>query len=273
MSTNTVSPANTYLDLPNLSVEKVSDKASSLYDMAFEAITHDSLWLPITVIICALAFGAFFRRVTSERLHEIIDKQNISYRANQILKNIAKLSFQTGSLVFVSLAQIIIVAAFPDIDTAALIAISKLLIAWIFIRILAQIIENSFVRKTVALFAWIIAALSILNVMEQTQIALDAIGMNFGDWRLSLLTIAKFTVAIFVLLTVTRLLVNTAERNLQRATDLSPSVRVLLIKIIKVVLVSLAVLIGITTAGIDLSALAIFGGQFLDGMIFQNLKA
>lgn len=264
--------ADINLDIPDISVEKVTDKATTLYDRIFEALTQDYLWLPLAIIIGGFFFGAFFRSLVRGRLVEIVDKQNISYRLNQTLKNITKLTFQAGSLIFITVSQAIIMGVLPDIDTKILSAVSKLLIAWIFIRIAAQIIENGFLRKIIALGAWVMAALSILGVMEQTQFALDAIGMNFGDWRLSLLTIVKFVIAIMVLLTLTRLLANAAERNLQRATDLSPSVRVLLIKIIKVVLISLAILIGVTTAGIDLSALAIFGGALGLGIGFGLQK-
>jgi small-conductance mechanosensitive channel len=272
MSSDTKTAPDINIEIPEISVEAVTSKATSFYDQAMNAITQEWLWLPFVVIICGFLFGAFFRGLTRARLVNIIDRQSFSYRMNNAFKNISKLTFQTGALVFIAASQALIPLFLPDLDLKILSAVSKLLIAWIFIRIAAQIIENGTLRKTIALFAWIIAALSILGIMEQTQSALDAVGMDFGEWRLSLLTVIKFLIAIIILLALTRLLVNMAERNLQRATDLSPSVRVLLVKVIKIILISLAVLIGVTSAGIDLSALAIFGGALGLGIGFGLQK-
>jgi len=260
------------IDLPDITITQANQAAIGFFDMAKTYLIDQNYWIPVAVIIASLFFGVGFRTLTRHKLIVFIDRLNISFRFNRILKNITKLTLQAGALIFLALMQAILIAAMPELDLSVIGAASKLFIAWILIRVAAQIIENGFVRQTVALIGWAIAALSILGVMDQAKTALDAVGMDFGDWRLSLLTISKFTIAIFVLLTITKLLTNGAERSLQRATDLTPSARVLLIKIIKVVMVSLAILIGITTAGIDLSALAIFGGALGLGIGFGLQK-
>lgn len=260
------------VEIPEISIEKTNEVVVGFYDFFKDILWEQNHWIAIAILIASYFIGLFFRGITRTRLIGSIDRLNISYRVNRILKNLTKLTLQSGSLVFIGLAQVVLMTGFPDIDVSFLTAVAKLLTAWIIIRIFAQIIENNFTRQIVAMSGWIIAALSIMGVMEQAKSALDAIGMDFGDWRLSLLTIVKFVIAIVVLLTVTRLLTNTAERSLQRATDLTPSARVLLIKIIKITLISLAILIGVTTAGIDLSALAIFGGALGLGIGFGLQK-
>ncbi len=260
------------VEIPEITIQKTNEAVVDFYAMATEYLWNQNHWIVILLLIASYFSGWFFRGMTRARLVNAIDRLNVSYRVNRILKNLTKLTLQLGALMFIGSAQIILMAGFPDIDRSLLSAVAKLLIAWILIRVFAQVIENNFVRQIVAMSGWIIAALSIMGVMEQTKSALDAIGMDFGDWRLSLLTITKFVIAIFILLTVTRLLTNTAERSLQRATDLTPSARVLLIKIIKITLISLAILIGVTTAGIDLSALAIFGGALGLGIGFGLQK-
>lgn len=260
------------IDLPDISADSISRQAQSLYDYALATAIQPAVWVTLCAFIGGLVLGSFIRKITRERIHTRIDTLNVSYRTNQTLKNIVKLLKPLTALITLGMVQAAATALYPAIDLSLASALSKLLIAWIFIRIAAQIIENSFIRQIVAMFAWIVAALSILGILDETKNALDAVGMNFGDWRLSLLTLTKFTLALFILLTVTRLLANTVERNLQNTTDLTPSVRVLLIKIIKVILVSLAILIGVTSAGIDLSALAIFGGALGLGIGFGLQK-
>lgn len=267
--TDTTNPADIKTDIrlqvPDLNLDNI-------YHNSMEAVLSGELWVSFLIIIASFFVGALVRKIVRGRLIELIDRQTLSYRINQILKNITKLTFQVGAMAFISFAHFILPILISDIDISPLTAALKLFLAWVFIRIVAQIIENTFMRQIIALFAWVMAALSILGVMEETQRALDAIGMDFGDWRLSLLTLSKFMIALVILLGGTRILVNVAERNLQRATDLSPSVRVLLVKIIKITLISLAILIGVTAAGINLSALAIFGGALGLGIGFGLQK-
>mgnify|MGYP001327457662 CR=1 FL=1 len=260
------------LDLPEISLENTKELATSFYGNIQNILYDINYWIPLLIIFFALVLGSLVRTFIRPTLMSVIDRLNISYRINRMLKNSTKLLFPLVALIILGLSQIITPSFFPDVKIIILAAASKLLFAWIIIRLLAQIIQNNFIRQSVAMFCWIVAALSILGVMPETTMALNAVGMDFGEYRFSLLTLVKIIVAFFILWTLTRILASSAERSLQRATDLTPSARVLLIKIIKVSLVGLAILIGVTMSGIDLSALAIFGGALGLGIGFGLQK-
>lgn len=260
------------LDLPDLSVANVEVIGRNFLENLLNFTTDYNYWIPFLIVIFALLTGILVRRTVKPRLLSLIDGLNTSYRVNRILKNLTKLVSPAISLFLIVMALGVLNTAMPAIQTIILTATAKLLMAWIVIRTIAQIIENNFVRQIVAVCCWIIASISILGIMPQTVRALDAFGMDFGDFRLSLLTVVKIIIAFFILLTITRVLIGMAERSLQNTKDLTPSARVLLIKIIKVTLAALAVLIGVTMAGIDLSALAIFGGALGLGIGFGLQK-
>lgn len=264
--------ADINVELPELSVEAVSDFVMPLLQTTFDSVINGYAWIPAAVIIAGLFVGAVARRIFRPRLMTLVDRWNIPFRLNRGLKNITKLILPVIALFIIILGQTAISAALPLINTGIMAAAVKLLIAWIFIRIFAQLIENTFIRQAVALLAWIIAALSILGIMDSVTAGMDAIGMDFGEFRLSVLTIVKFIFALFILLTVTSLLARAAERSLNKYSDLTPSARVLLVKSIKILLITLAILIGLTSAGIDLSALAIFGGALGLGIGFGLQK-
>ena len=260
------------LQVPEINIETVTETAENVWYNSLDWFSDPQSWIPVSIIIVALIFGTVMRKITRPRLTSFLDKRKLSFRMRIILGNLTKLTLPLFAMIFIIIAETMWVAFSGDANTIILSGSVKLLVAWILIRMVAQVIENNFTRQIVAMCGWFIAAISILGVMPQAQTTLDAIGMNFGDFRLSFLTIIKFIIAIFFLLTITRLIANTAERSLQNATDLTPSARVLLSKIIKIILITLAILIGVTSAGIDISALAIFGGALGLGIGFGLQK-
>ncbi len=137
---------------------------------------------------------------------------------------------------------------------------ASLTAAWVAIRLVSGFIGNDLLARSVAWIAWIIAALVALGLFDATVTLLDGVGMTFGKVRISLLSLAKGVVALGVLLWITSALSKALERRIGRAESLTPSVQVLIAKIIKIVLVVLAFLIAIGSLGIDLTALTVFGG-------------
>ena len=137
---------------------------------------------------------------------------------------------------------------------------ASLAAAWAAIRLVSGFIGNDLLAQSVAWIAWILAALVAVGLFDATVVLLDSVGMTFGKVRISLLSLAKGVVALGVLLWITSALSKALERRIGRAESLTPSVQVLVAKIIKIVLVVLAFLIAIGSLGIDLTALTVFGG-------------
>ena len=126
-------------------------------------------------------------------------------------------------------------------------AISKLLLAWIFIRLISQFIEHRVVRNVISFTVLGLAALSIFSLLDQTMATLDSIGFSIGEFRLSALSVAKGILGIFVLMYAALFLANLTDRKIQTVKSLNPSSRVLISKIARVVLIVTALLIGITS--------------------------
>ena len=137
---------------------------------------------------------------------------------------------------------------------------ASLAAAWVAIRLVSGFIGNDLLARSVAWIAWILAALVAVGLFDATVVLLDSVGMTFGKVRISLLSLAKGIVALGILLWITSVLSKALERRIGRAESLTPSVQVLIAKIIKIVLVVLAFLIAIGSLGIDLTALTVFGG-------------
>jgi small-conductance mechanosensitive channel len=146
--------------------------------------------------------------------------------------------------------------------------------AWLVIDIAAGLIQNHFVNRVVAVSTWTIAALSILGVLQPVAASLDApaVSITVGGLRISPLLVLKTTALLLVTLWIANAIANFLERRVQGFEDLTPSIQVLIAKLIRIALITLAVVIALNSMGIDLSVLALFSGAIGLGLGFGLQK-
>jgi small-conductance mechanosensitive channel len=148
----------------------------------------------------------------------------------------------------------------------------KLALAWLIIRLVTSAIRNSFIVRLVSLSAWLVAALSIIGQLDPAIDALDSVSIVLGGLRLTPLLLIKLGVFLVVALWLSNIVSNFVESRITRSSDLTPSIQVLLVKIIRLALMIFAVAIVMSAVGINLSALAIFSGAAGVGIGFGLQK-
>src|ERR1700732_2976629 len=137
---------------------------------------------------------------------------------------------------------------------------AKLALAWLVIRLVTSVIRNAFIVRLVSLSAWLVAALSIVGQLDATIEALDSISVVLGGLRLTPLVVIKLGLLLLAALWLTNIASNFVESRITRSTDLTPSIQVLLVKMIRMGLMVVAIAIALSAVGINLSALAVFSG-------------
>jgi small-conductance mechanosensitive channel len=144
--------------------------------------------------------------------------------------------------------------------------------AWMAVSFIARLVRNPFLRRIVTWGLWIYVTLYFLGVLEEVQDGLDALAFEFGEVRISALAIISALVVIGVLFIGARFVSTTTGARIQRSEDLSPSMRVLIVKLIQITLYAGAFFIGLRAVGIDLTGFAVLSGALGVGLGFGLQK-
>jgi small-conductance mechanosensitive channel len=170
------------------------------------------------------------------------------------------------------LARLIMVASTWPSRSYLLSVAAKLALAWLIIRLVTSVIRNPSLVRLVSLSAWLVAALSIVGQLDPVIDALDSVAIVLGGLRLTPLLLIKLGVLLIAALWLTNITSNFVESRITQSGDLTPSLQVLLVKMIRVGLMVFAVAVVLSAVGINLSALAIFSGAAGVGIGFGLQK-
>jgi small-conductance mechanosensitive channel len=170
------------------------------------------------------------------------------------------------------LARVVMLASTWPSRSYLLSVAANLAFAWLIIRLFTSVIRNPLFVRLVSVSAWLVAALSILGQLGPTIDALDSVSIVLGGLRLTPLLLIKLGVLLIVALWLTNILSNFVESRITQSADLTPSIQVLLIKMIRLALMIFAVAVALSAVGINLSALAIFSGAAGVGIGFGLQK-
>lgn len=143
---------------------------------------------------------------------------------------------------------------------------------WLLISVISHVIRSQTIRKLFAYLAWFYVAAAVLGIVDDVAAMLDRAGFSVGAFRLSILGALKAAVLLGVLLWLSSSVGNFLDRRIQSIDELTPSLRVLLGKITRITLITVAALVALSGVGIDLTALTVLSGAVGVGIGFGLQK-
>ena len=227
------------------------------------------------------------------QLCAILAALGLSFFTNQIIKNyvvgsaVNNWKMATDGLVRIISPIIILIVLFLSkiyLDTFQTTSILHIAISLInalivirlgiyFIRYLIK--PRPWIRaleNTIASLVWVIVALYLFGLLSPIRETLIQVQFSFGDNNFSLFLVLQviFGSALAVLFAVT--LGQFIENRLMKIDQLDMNARVMLNKILKITLYVIAVVVALSSIGLDLTFLSVFGGAFGVGLAFGMQK-
>ena len=244
---------------------------SSLWQHLVDVVANTNTLLEAAVIIVALLMAAMIARLLTNRLQRLLDAQTWRGRMpGRLVRALLRLlPFLFAILLLRVGSETLTGYKLPTalIDTAA-----RLLTAWLIIRLTTGMLKESNWARLVSSFAWVIASLHILNLLIPAIDLLDKLAIDLGGVRVSMLLLIKGVIVFTVLLKVASSGSSLLEKRILSFEELTPSVQVLLSKALKITLLAIAVIVALSSLGINLSAFAFIGGAIGVGVGFGLQK-
>lgn len=237
----------------------------------FEQATGVWVLYQLAAIVIAICVAWLSASTIAKRMNAFIEGESghwLSDWKREIIERVAPALFLT-----VLWAELLVFRQITwSSNTVVLGTAAKLTTAWILINLLASVIRNKFLFRLVSITLWIIAALSILRLLPTVTQWLEMKTLPFGDEPVSLLRALQALGLFAVLIWGVGFLSRLAEKGLLRSSDLSSSMQVLLSKLVRIILIIVAVVTALNAVGIDLTAFAVFSGAIGVGIGFGLQK-
>ena len=255
-----------------MTIEEFLDAAQQLWRTVSASILTPGLEVQVTATIAAILTALLIGLVIRNRVRVFKAKPNAGP-----LFYLRTMLYRTRNLVAPALSVLLLGVAI-EVCVALVgqswlvrIAQSVAVVAFLY-RIISDFVGNSLVSS---LFTWLVVPLATLRVfgwLDEVSAWLGAISLDIGTIRISLLSIGRTVVASGVLFWLGSLLNTFGKEAIRNRHALDVGMRELVIKLFQIGLYVGIFLLLLGVMGIDLTALAVFGGALGVGLGFGLQK-
>jgi small-conductance mechanosensitive channel len=240
-----------------------------------------SLW-QLLVIAVGLASGALAARNIGRRVDAQVaaEQRSGGFRTDLLRFSVAgmrRLAFPvTAFLVMVIGGLVLRVSGLVQrvADVQLLRLALTLVAAMAAVRLAVYVLRRALPRSTwlgtferwIALLIWVGVALYLTGVLGDVVSSLESVRFSVGKSHISLWDVLIGALSVVVTVLAALWLGSTVEARLMDAESLTANSRVVLVRVLKALLLVVAVLVALSSVGIDLTVLSVFGGALGVGL-------
>lgn len=251
------------------------DTFADLQDLAASAsllLSAPSTWRQLAVAAAGLLIAWLTGHYLQQRLQPLVRPGGVT--------GLGRTAMRTGMLALIPLLWWLSLLAASawlrrrghPTDVVHLVVI--LVGAFAFIRMGVFVLRHSFSpgsklkawEWSLTVTIWGLVALHVLGLLPVVIEVLDDYALRLGNTRISLYMVTSFVLSIALLSLIALWLTNGIQTILRRSDSFDASFKLVLSKLARFLLLTLAVVVAMVTAGIDLTALAVFGGALGVGL-------
>lgn len=253
-----------------------SSELAAVFALASMELGQTAVLLQLAVIVVALSVGWLIQRAFDQRLRQ---------RESDPLSSTLRFGQHGAKRVLLPLVALVLVASgrwvlaryqpVQLLDLAVPLLTSFAAIRFVVFALRQAVGRSSWLgafEKVFAIFAWGLVALHIVGWLPDVIAGLQAMSFTLGGQQLSAWTLIKGLAMVLLTLLLAMWVAGMLERRLSAATTMDASVRLVLIRVTKAMLILVAFLVALPMVGIDLTTLSVFGGALGVGLGFGMQK-
>lgn len=240
----------------------------AVFNQLLEWAISPQFYAQVGAIIATVAIAWFAAKTLKTRLSwfstEPIEGRFLKIR--QLIFAISDLIFAALCFVLLGLAVDITTAA---VDTAWLVRLARgISVIFLLYSAINRFIPNPMVNTAAIWIGIPVATLQVFGYLDQATAFLDSISFEVGNIRISLYFLAKTAIVGAIFFWAGRISNTSGQKVIRNQDTLHISTRELLAKIFQIALFGLLFVLMMQVLGLDLTALAIFGGAVGVGLGF-----
>lgn len=248
---------------------------AALVDAGQALLLSPPFWWQVGVVALAAAGAWLVHRTLGHGLATQVKDDADAYAVRHLARRtLQRILFPLAMLLGVLAGRALLERL--DMPVGALDLAVPLLVSLATIRLLVYFLRKAFRpgpavkawENLIATSVWLLVALHLLGWLPIVLEALDAMAVEIGSTRISLLATLKLLLALALLWLLATWLGRVIEQRISQAAFVNPGMQVALVKLSKFTLMVLAFLLALNAVGIDLTALAVFGGALGVGLGF-----
>ncbi|MEO0943841.1 MAG: mechanosensitive ion channel domain-containing protein [Pseudomonadota bacterium] len=236
----------------------VTEYAVEIYQWLREnLLTFESVY-ELAVIAGTLFVALLFRARVARFFQKLSTQRDLGAALQRLIRTVSSVSFPVTWSVLLSIS----IAAFEGygLPIGFMRLVISLLVAFIVIRTVSIFIPSAYWSRVFSWVAWTAAALNAVGLLDIVIEFLRRTGLSVGPVNITAWALVKGVMLVALLIWGGTLLTGLVERRLQKMHHLSSAVRLLIVRIMRMVLIILAVVIALTAIGVDLTVFAVFSG-------------
>ena len=233
------------------------------------------LWQAVAIAACVLAGWFLARLIRSNVANDSADDG----RSGVMRAGVASFGHVLAPLLVAALIFVATLALKPFLHNVHLLRVALPVFGSLaVIRLAFYLLRRVFARhgqigatiltfeKIFALLVWLAVALYLTGLWPDVFAFLDDTVLPLGRNKVSLATILQAAVSVIIFLMLALWAGTALEERLMRVEGLHTSLRVVMARMSRAVLILVAVLVSLSMVGIDLTVLSVFGGALGVGL-------